>query len=80
VGVCGELAGDPAAAVLLVGLGVRELSMAPRQIPEVKRALRGLDPERAGAAAARALLAEGPAAARAPGLELLAETAGPARQ
>ena len=29
VGVCGELAGDPAAAVLLAGLGVTELSMAP---------------------------------------------------
>jgi phosphocarrier protein FPr len=42
VGVCGELAGDPAAAVLLAGLGVVELSMAPSRIPEVKETLRGL--------------------------------------
>ena len=33
VGVCGELAGDPAAAVLLAGLGVTELSMAPALDP-----------------------------------------------
>jgi phosphocarrier protein FPr len=42
VAVCGELAGDPAAAVLLVGLGVRELSMAPPLIAEVKQALRSV--------------------------------------
>ena len=42
VGVCGELAGDPAAALLLVGLGVRELSMAPPLVPEVKQALRSV--------------------------------------
>ena len=33
VGVCGELAGEPDAAVLLAGLGVRELSMAAEQDP-----------------------------------------------
>ncbi len=43
VGVCGELAGDPATAVLLAGLGVTELSMAPALVPEVKQALRGVD-------------------------------------
>ncbi len=42
VGVCGELAGDPAAAILLVGLGVRELSMAPPLVPDVKAALRSI--------------------------------------
>lgn len=40
VGVCGELAGDPAAAELLVGLGVRELSAAPRRVAAVKEAVR----------------------------------------
>ncbi len=40
VGVCGELAGDPDAAVILAGLGVTELSMAAARIPEVKQALR----------------------------------------
>jgi phosphoenolpyruvate-protein kinase (PTS system EI component) len=41
-GVCGELAGDPEAAVILARLGVNELSMAPSRIPEVKEALRGV--------------------------------------
>jgi phosphocarrier protein FPr len=40
VGVCGELAGDPDAAVRLIELGVRELSMAPGRIPAVKARLR----------------------------------------
>ncbi|HEX8034881.1 MAG TPA: phosphoenolpyruvate--protein phosphotransferase [Ktedonobacterales bacterium] len=37
--VCGQLAGDPEAVPLLVGLGVRELSVAPARIPEVKQTL-----------------------------------------
>jgi phosphoenolpyruvate-protein kinase (PTS system EI component) len=55
VGVCGELAGDPQAAVLLAGLGVRELSMAAGRIPAVKAALREVDAEQAAAAARRAV-------------------------
>ena len=55
VGVCGELAGEPDAAVVLAGLGVRELSMAPSRIPAVKAALRESDTEGAAAAARRAL-------------------------
>jgi phosphoenolpyruvate-protein phosphotransferase/dihydroxyacetone kinase phosphotransfer subunit len=43
VGVCGELAGEPAAAIMLAGLGVSELSMAAGRIPEVKEALRGIN-------------------------------------
>jgi phosphoenolpyruvate-protein phosphotransferase len=39
--VCGEMAGDPEAALALVGLGVRALSMSPASIPRVKRAIRG---------------------------------------
>jgi multiphosphoryl transfer protein len=55
VGVCGELAGDPEAAVLLAGLGVRELSMAGSRIPAVKAALRETDSAEAQAAARAAL-------------------------
>lgn len=40
VGVCGGLAGDALGAALLVGLGVSELSMSPRDIPAVKSRLR----------------------------------------
>jgi len=50
VGVCGELAGDPDATPLLLGLGVRELSMSAPAVPLVKAAVRGVD-----MAAARAL-------------------------
>ena len=42
VGVCGDTAGDPELATLLVGLGVTELSMAAPLIPRVKQHLRGL--------------------------------------
>jgi phosphoenolpyruvate-protein phosphotransferase len=39
VAVCGEMAGDPVGAVLLVGLGVDELSMGPASFGPVKRAV-----------------------------------------
>ncbi len=55
VGVCGELAGDPAAAPLLVGLGVDELSMTPSRLPEVKAAVRSTSLREARALAGRAL-------------------------
>ena len=71
VGVCGELAGDPAAAVLFAGLGVTELSMAPALVPEAKAALRGVDLEQARAAAEAALETDSAAAARALGAALL---------
>lgn len=36
VGICGELAADPKAVPILMGLGVDELSMSPNSIPLVK--------------------------------------------
>jgi phosphocarrier protein FPr len=71
VGVCGELAGDPPAAILLAGLGVTELSMAPALIPEAKAALRAVDLPAARAAAESALEAEDADAAREIALSLL---------
>lgn len=41
VNVCGTMGGEPLYAPLLVGLGLRLLSMPPHQIPEVKRVIRG---------------------------------------
>jgi phosphocarrier protein FPr len=58
VGVCGELAGDPLAAVLLVGLGVDELSMAAPRIPDVKDALRSVDSAEAARVARQAIEAD----------------------
>jgi phosphotransferase system enzyme I (PtsI) len=39
IGVCGEAAADPALALVLVGLGVTSLSMAPSRVPAVRAAL-----------------------------------------
>ncbi len=72
VGVCGELAGDPAAALLLVGLGVRELSMAPPLVPDVKEALRAVALGDAEEAARRALDAPDASGARQFAADLLA--------
>jgi phosphocarrier protein FPr len=55
VGVCGELAGDPDATALLIGLGVRELSMGAPSIALVKRAVRAVDLTTARAVATDAL-------------------------
>jgi phosphotransferase system enzyme I (PtsI) len=37
VGMCGQMAGDPLATVLLVGLGIDELSVIPSVLPEIKK-------------------------------------------
>jgi phosphoenolpyruvate-protein phosphotransferase (PTS system enzyme I) len=39
VGVCGEAARDPLLALVLVGLGISSLSMAPNGVPAVRFAL-----------------------------------------
>jgi len=43
VSVCGEMAADPLAAAVLLGLGVRRLSLSPRRVPEIKTRIRELD-------------------------------------
>lgn len=47
VAMCGEMAADPLLVVLLVGLGLDELSMNPLSIPSVKNITRGLSAEEA---------------------------------
>ena len=42
VALCGEMAGDPLAALVLLGLGVDEYSMSSVLIPEIKRILRAV--------------------------------------
>ncbi len=41
VAMCGEMAGDPAYALVLLALGLDTLSMSPADLPKVKRVLRG---------------------------------------
>jgi len=43
ISVCGEMAGDSRYTALLLGLGIRELSMTPSSIPLVKQRIRELD-------------------------------------
>jgi phosphotransferase system enzyme I (PtsI) len=43
VSLCGEMAGDPRYTALLLGLGIRDLSMSPANIPRVKQRIRAMD-------------------------------------
>ncbi|QLC34953.1 phosphoenolpyruvate--protein phosphotransferase (plasmid) [Halarchaeum sp. CBA1220] len=57
VGMCGEMAGDPRLTELLVGLGLRELSMSALTVPDVKARVSETTLEDAEALAERALAA-----------------------
>jgi phosphoenolpyruvate-protein phosphotransferase (PTS system enzyme I) len=53
--ICGEMAGNPAYTELLIGLGLRELSVAPGELLDVKGAIRKVHLDRAHTLAQRAL-------------------------
>lgn len=55
VAVCGGLASEPAAVPILIGLGVRELSVVPTLVPQLKSLIRTLTVETCRALAQRAL-------------------------
>jgi phosphotransferase system enzyme I (PtsI) len=42
VNVCGEMGGDPLYTILLLGLGIRQLSITPHNIPEIKKIVRSI--------------------------------------
>jgi phosphoenolpyruvate-protein phosphotransferase/dihydroxyacetone kinase phosphotransfer subunit len=65
VGVCGELAADPVAVPILVGLGVRELSASPPAVPRIKRAVRAVELEAARGLSEESLKSESAEAVRA---------------
>ena len=64
IGVCGEAAADPLLALVLTGLGVSSLSMAPTRVPAVRAALRMHDLRTCTAMAAAARAARSPQDAR----------------
>ncbi len=55
VTVCGQMSSDPIYSALLLGLGVRQLSVTPHVIPEIKDVVRHLSITQAEAIAAHAL-------------------------
>ncbi len=55
VGTCGEMSGDPAIAILLLGLDIDEISTSPFVVPKVKKAIRAISYQNAKELAARAL-------------------------
>ena len=59
VAVCGEAASDELAIPVLVGLGVRELSVSPPAVPRAKAAIRELDLQRCETVARQALTLAG---------------------
>jgi phosphotransferase system enzyme I (PtsI) len=61
VGVCGELAGDPLAVPILLGLGLDELSMNTPVVPVVKQIVRSLSYAESQALAQEVLKMETPA-------------------
>jgi len=63
VAVCGEMASQPVMAFALIGLGVRQLSVAPRTVTLVKHIVRGISAELAAEAAEAALAADNAAGA-----------------
>lgn len=65
VAVCGEMAADPLAAKLLIGLGVTVLSMAPSMLPKIRAVVRQTSLARAQCLAEEALRQTDPTAVRA---------------
>ena len=53
--VCGEMSGEPVYTILLLGLGLRQLSMTPQSIPEIKKIIRSINIEEAKVIAQEAL-------------------------
>jgi phosphocarrier protein FPr/phosphocarrier protein len=65
VAVCGGLASEPAAVPILIGLGVRELSVVPTLVPQLKSLIRTLTLEACRSLAQRALVLDTAEAVRA---------------
>jgi len=56
--VCGEMSGEPIYTMLLLGMGLRQLSVTPHNIPEIKKVIRSVSIEEATQVAEEALRLE----------------------
>jgi phosphotransferase system enzyme I (PtsI) len=61
VAICGEIAGETLYTILLLGLGIRELSVTPKSIPLLKRVIRSITVEAARSVAQEAAKIDDPA-------------------
>ncbi len=60
VSICGEMAGDPMAALLMLGMGVESLSMASSSLARIKWVIRSFSRRRARSLLKKALQADNP--------------------
>jgi phosphotransferase system enzyme I (PtsI) len=58
VNVCGEMSGEPIYTMLLLGMGLRQLSVTPHNIPEIKKIVRSVSLDEARQVAQEALQLE----------------------
>jgi phosphotransferase system enzyme I (PtsI) len=58
VNVCGEMSGEPLYTLLLLGLGIRQMSVTPHNIPEIKKMIRSVTVEESVAVAQEAMRLE----------------------
>jgi phosphotransferase system enzyme I (PtsI) len=58
VNVCGEMGAEPLYTMLLLGLGIRQLSVTPHNIPEIKKVIRSVTLDEAAQVAREAMRME----------------------
>jgi phosphotransferase system enzyme I (PtsI) len=58
VNVCGEMSGEPLYTMLLLGMGMRQFSVTPQNIPEIKNVIRSITLDDARRVAEEALKLE----------------------
>jgi len=60
VNVCGEMSGEPIYTLLLLGMGLRQLSVTPHKIPEIKKIIRSVSLDEAKQVAQEVMCLETP--------------------
>jgi phosphotransferase system enzyme I (PtsI) len=71
VGLCGEMSSDPVCALVLLGMGLDELSTSPYAVPEIKEMVRSVSYAEASKLAEEALTIERPDEIRRRAMEII---------